>query len=797
MTRIGNLSGASRSVHLNRNSGRRQLSCARCVSLLCLEAAALWTRQNREILDRSRPACDLTDADIDYIVQVLNFDWVEAAAATDSTFHIEHNCLRFGCPLGCDGHRSRAKRHVRAATLLVAGGPMVVPLEYRWKGFEAAAAVACRARECCDLLRRALQGVFPMKKIAAATAAAEAANRQADADLDANTKTTIRAGTFLKWLLQDPMNKRLRIATMLNMPLQHFLNSALAAESAVSAVLRAVEMAPPGHDRPAGWAGLQQAAIDANLKLFSGARGEQAVHEISSLLLDFSSPTWQRLRLTDDEQWIASSSCLVACAEAWWRLVFRYKDSKYELLMVAQSPTYAELAVEAVVAPLLHAEDACSNCVDKYFTSQWAQRLIGCDAEKAHACLRDFVSSLRPTSKGCEQKHLLGQEVRGRRRGRVVSPFRLGLITYVKSVRQHSQALHRQVLASKLKTPRLRRNWALTMARFKLGTPQRGHNSRATRAYVHRLIKGPGKKRRRTGLDLYVREKMSEEIDDVGPFMKRARLARQWLALDRDSKEDYTARAQAMDDALDDRTLSYPEFEERPPVGLQRAAMKQAKRRAALHTLSELRGHPAWANGAGLAAWGTGLKPDLVLQGGADAMKRFCEESFSYEAQGELPSASPLKAFSTCRQRNWGVCDADAVCDLVNKASRNVYVHLLAEGIPRIGPWFVTFQVGEAHLSTEAHFLCRTFGKRGALIVPPGCESQRAAWHRRPALCTSDVATGRMRPFHFPAHLQEVVGEGENRVGGGSRGHCCDQHDSVEPRQSTRLAGEVRLRVDG
>ena len=138
-------------------------------------------RENARVLQRSRPAGDLTLQDEEYVLNILSFSWREVKMLPDSEFALTHYCLRVGCPLGCNRRRD-ALVHVEAAVLLVAGGPVTKCLEYRWKAFDQASAFAYRAREVADLLRRGFSESLPKKMLEKAEAAADAA-RAADQEL--------------------------------------------------------------------------------------------------------------------------------------------------------------------------------------------------------------------------------------------------------------------------------------------------------------------------------------------------------------------------------------------------------------------------------------------------------------------------------------------------------------------------------------------------------------------------------------------------------------------------------------
>ena len=270
---------------------------------LCLvpySVTCTWRSRNAAVLQRSRPAGDLSIEDEEYILDALNCDWEHLRLEADDAFRLTHWCLRWGCPLSCGGRRDRAARHVEAAVLLVAGGPMSTPLLYRWKGFDEASAFAYRARACADLLRRGFQDAYPAATVRKAQEAVErprAVQGDAGVEVDSATKTCIRAGATIQWMHADKGGKGLDVAIVLNAPLQRYLNGAFAAEKAATAFRDACSTTSLGGSGPAGWAVAREDAIAKNLDILSGRRGERVFKALSEMLLSYDAPGWQALHI--------------------------------------------------------------------------------------------------------------------------------------------------------------------------------------------------------------------------------------------------------------------------------------------------------------------------------------------------------------------------------------------------------------------------------------------------------------------------------------------------------------------
>ena len=107
------------------------------------------------ILRIARGARDLSKGQEGRILQADNGDW--------TSYYIHHFCVP-GCSLGCDGSEAKAKRIVRSEVVLSVDGQMVVPLLYRWKGFEAANAKYLRGRRQHQLLDAAFSARLSIER---------------------------------------------------------------------------------------------------------------------------------------------------------------------------------------------------------------------------------------------------------------------------------------------------------------------------------------------------------------------------------------------------------------------------------------------------------------------------------------------------------------------------------------------------------------------------------------------------------------------------------------------------------
>ena len=226
----------------------------------------------------------------------------------------------------------------------------------------------------------------------------------------ATKKKILRGGKLVVWLQSESSCRELSVSLALNVPLQHYLNHLFAGESSVASVVAAYRFDASDPELEAK----EQKAIMSNLSVLNGDRGRKVVADFSSLLLNFSSAGWQGLGLSPVDKFDASLCMLVAMSEAWWRLVFKFDQPKYQLFNVCRFPQYSELVVRSIANALLDKHAACPECVDPYFTEVWCRRLTstasGC-ARNAHQVLRSQLATLSVLTTKCERKHLLGQEV--------------------------------------------------------------------------------------------------------------------------------------------------------------------------------------------------------------------------------------------------------------------------------------------------------------------------------------------------------------------------------------------------
>ena len=103
---------------------------------------------------------------------------------------------------------------------------MTKPLLYRWKGFEESACWCYRGRKLYDLLRFALERVYPLAVVKKALAAMALRGPREDGPDHVQHKMNVRGGDLVKRLAQDVGGKNVEAAVVLSKPLHHYLNKA-------------------------------------------------------------------------------------------------------------------------------------------------------------------------------------------------------------------------------------------------------------------------------------------------------------------------------------------------------------------------------------------------------------------------------------------------------------------------------------------------------------------------------------------------------------------------------------------
>ena len=652
-----------------------------------------------QVLERSKAALDINAMDAHFILTVINDCWEDEDDGV-------HYCLRGRCPAGCGGSKVEARKNIRKAIILVAGGPCGVALNYRWKGYNEAVSFCYRARACKDYLRRGLELTYDAKNKAAEDALRAAFDNLVDgagsASMVANQQA-VRGGRVIRWMQGDHHGRSIEIAVTLNQPLQGYLDRSLKAENAVTK-LQNVYLATPTSECVSvapDVLELKNDAIHRNLKILSGEAGVSVVKRFSKLQASFRDPLWQGLHLHDDEKHKHSETVVVTAADAWYRLVFRYKEqARHQIFQVCADPVWRKPMIDRVVLPLIEKRNRCKRCVDAAFTHVWCQRLAAPQrTRRGHRELRNVLSLAQILGTRCERKHIVGQELRGRKRGRVLTCTSLSKVTYNKGARTGFLNKQRFVENKVLGGPAEKRRFSTVIQKFELHRARRGRTDRQGAAKLKAWRATRTKSRNSRGLDLFVRERFPEAGADVGVMERRARCTQMWKDLTPAERSVYNGRAQARAEEGQNEIPDLAHFGQLDQSELGRTKLKRARTESAMRSLKMLREHPAWRAGANVDAYGVGLRPDLVLPGtnnhfAAEADRLF---GFSPIAKPKLDHVS--KPFQTCAILYGGVCETDPFFEQVQIAMRNFYVEMVNIKVHKDGPVLINLSLPDLPFS--------------------------------------------------------------------------------------------------
>lgn len=710
--------------------------------------AEQWRRKAERILVLSRAAQDLSLDQEKAILNADNCSWDE--------LDITHFCLRHNCPLGCRGCEHRSKRVVTKTIIMSVGGPMTLPLLYRWKGFEKANAWAFRCRAQHDLLLRALRRVFPPSVVAKAENAARLA--LAGADPDVLHKQNIRGGRVVEFFSKDPGGKKLESACVLNAPLQTFLNGTFKAEAATIAYVdmcyaTSVETKEEKPDVTRA----RRAAMQLNLSVISGSRGSRVVHDMAQVLENFAEGPWAELGLSDNEKYSLSLGMLRGMGDAWHRLVFYYEQPKFAVFSVCDGGgEFDDALIDALIRhhaqPLDARQNTCNHCIDPYFTKPWLRRLLDPRAavrRLAHTCLCDLLAAMPVCSAKCERKHLLGQEARPRKRGRALQAGTLEKVTYSKAVDQAATKMKNAVIAQSFGTgARAKRRWAQGLAAFRLGRSRKRDvgTGKVKLAAFGRGCRSGAKPVRVRAFDVFVSENFADQPDGLSLGAKRARVIASWRALSAERRAYFEGKAAAESaerERLRGRSLS--DFIAEPAAhGLRRQRARTARRQAIAQTFADMQQHPMWSGGAQLACLESGLRASKVLACSDVRIAKELKAIFQFDSHPLPTRKNSMKPFVPCCTRFGGLCATDPLRSPCCVASANLHT-LVREKKVQL-PVLVKLHVVGADDCAEHHFLTG-FKARGSVAVFVKAATRSVVLDGRPVLVARLLLDSNSSPY--------------------------------------------------
>ena len=165
---------------------------------------------------------------------------------------------------------------------------------------------------------------------------------------------------------------------LLCMPLQHFLNACLEAESLTHIFAEMAASTPlDATSVPSSFKDAQDAAIKKNLAILSGRKGWGAIRDAFSIVSSFSSEHWRGLKMSRPMMFSLACGVLQLMAEAYMRVVFPYEvEPKYQILQSAATDVFDEEHIARICQTIQVKQTRCQGCVDRFSDTWCLQKTV-------------------------------------------------------------------------------------------------------------------------------------------------------------------------------------------------------------------------------------------------------------------------------------------------------------------------------------------------------------------------------------------------------------------------------------
>jgi hypothetical protein len=565
---------------------------------------------SRQWLEFSMVAMDLSQGDIDSIVEFDNGPWGEDA--------IVHYCIP-GCV--CRGKPRLAMQRAKNVVRLSLGGGFPVPLLYRFKHMEQTSSKILRGRLQHRLLPRALTRMFPQKARQKARADVVAA---AGEELAFAVKQNVRGDQVVTFFEdKDPSCILSKQAHLIPAPIQRFMNACFEAEAAVTEASIGLTL---GWDDEASRKACSQ-AMRLNSVIISGERGWQVVAGYTEALLDFKASAWRALPVNDEEQFNSALLMLCAMASAWRRLCVPFDQPRFKIFAAChmQGQSVFDVAhISRVVDPILALQAGCPQCVDSEFTSKILPALASRQGHRMRGVvdlLASILMVLRMSSVSVERAHLPAEESKpARARGRAMEISTLSSHTYRRFARDEHHVVHDKVREKVLQEHGLSRMQFSSLLRGgRLGSSggKMGMGNRQPRAF--------------TGIDVFRSQDWNKEVAIVGGRLGKpehlaemTRINAAWAALTDGERQCFRGRAQG-ETTVREQARQLATFSAVDELGLRPKARAAMMRDVATQAMKKIAEHPTWSAGLGIWHHAAAVAPSLVVgdaQADIEALRR-------------------------------------------------------------------------------------------------------------------------------------------------------------------------------
>ena len=387
---------------------------------------------------------------------------------------------------------------------------------------------------------------------------------------------------------------------------------------------------------------------------------------------------------------------LCGIGAAWRRLVFYYKQPKFQVIAAAD-PSLGPSEGQRRLSELVASRRACGSCIDE-FTSVWTDRLLA-QPKRAQACLDMLAAATPVCSAKVERKHLLGQEQRkARSRGLAPSATKLGKTSYLRGVAVASRRKSASILKQQLGGAR-RNNFAQLM-RHRCAKPRKANQVARESKRRQRLQMARRNPHASCAWHQYRRHNWTAGVRPCTPEGKAEfdRLLGEWKR----EREHVRRHMHALAGA---HKTSMIDAEERSLVSLQSPVLdvgsqhskRVCRRRASLRVMSDIKKHTAFSSG--IDDFNCALKPGLVDMTSSDLeVQTSSRQIFAHDP--ELVQNPPGTALpqQVCSGIHGGLClNDEGVTSKANAIVKGVYKTLKAKGLDRLSLPLL-FGIGEAAL---------------------------------------------------------------------------------------------------
>lgn len=322
-----------------------------------------------------------------------------------------HYCLQGECEWGCDGLESQALANAQEGAVLCIGRSPMPPLMYRWKGVERALAYVLRATRFYGLIQDVVKKYKQQER--QERKRQQQQEGQEGEEQSFAERQLMRARATLDFFNADVGGHTFEKIAVATKPVQKYMNQAFSVDMCARAFSDlASTKGATSEDAKA------EKMLQGNLAFITGEKGIALLIDYGHLFRDFGE-AWKPLTLERHDKFKTVLALAVTVSEVWFRLVQPFcLDTKYEFMALARYPPDAPEFLQGL-AHLRELKQRCEHCVDDAFTTSILKWLPEVPSREKllqiHTFLVDIVRALRVTSVSCERKHLLGNDLKGKK----------------------------------------------------------------------------------------------------------------------------------------------------------------------------------------------------------------------------------------------------------------------------------------------------------------------------------------------------------------------------------------------